>query len=338
MSVITISEQTGLRAFSKETASSSRSLRLRCPLCAEAMEEVELLRSSPGPTCATCGFEFKSERGIWRALSPSRQDRFEQFIREYQTVRAREGRSAAGAHYYLALPYKDLTGRNKWQWKIRSGSYRFWAEKILPVLEQTYTRGMDILDTGAGNCWMSYRLALRGHRPVAVDLLVNHEDGMGAAEHYLHYVPRRFPRFQAEMDRLPFDDGQFDAVVFNASFQYSEDYLRTLREALRCLRRPGHIFIIDSPHYAQDESGRKMVEEKHAEFQRKYGFRSDSIPSREYLTAETLENFSAGTGVKWRRFEPWHGLRWALRPLRARLLGRREPAKFFVLWATVEER
>lgn len=299
------------------------------------MEALDLLNGSLAPTCAVCGFEFQFERGIWKALAPSRENRFEQFMREYQMVRAREGRGSSGAHFYLGLPYKDLTGRNTWQWKIRGRSFRFLAQKILPVLEQSYGRGIDILDLGAGNCWMSYRLALRGHRPVAVDLLSNHQDGLGAARHYLVYLPHRFPRLQAEMDRLPFDDGQFDVAIFNASFHYSEDYLRTLREALRCLRRPGQVLIMDSPFYERDESGRRMVEERHAEFQRKYGFRSDSIPSREYLTAEMLEGIGREAGVQWQRFRPWCGLGWALRPLRARLLGRREPAKFYIVWGSV---
>ncbi|MBI4165874.1 MAG: class I SAM-dependent methyltransferase [Acidobacteria bacterium] len=290
---------------------------------------------SAHPASAACGFEIQTESGIWKTIPASSQKRFEQFVREYEFVRAQEGYAATGGDYFLALPYKDLTGRNKWQWKIRKGSFRFLAEKVFPVLEHTYTDGIDILDIGSGNCWLSYRLALRGHRPVAVDLLLNHQDGLGAAHHYLRHLPRPFPRFQAEMNKLPFEDSQFDVAIFNASFHYSEGYLQTLRETLRCLRRPGHVMIVDSPHYEHDESGRRMVEEKHARFLEMYGFGSDSIASREYLTAQTLEGLSRETGVKWQRFEPWHGIRWALRPWKARLLGRREPAKFFLYWGSV---
>ena len=285
------------------------------------------------PTCSFCGFTFVQDDGVWKALTPMRQERFEQFTIEYETVRLREGRGSAGTHYYLSLPYKDVSGHNAWQWKIRSRSYRFFQQRILPWLEYRYTQGLDVLDIGAGNCWMSYRLALRGHRPVAVDLLVNNLDGLGAAHHYFEYLPHSFDLFQAETDRLPFDGAQFDVAIFNASFHYSENYAQTLQEVLRCLRRPAHILIIDSPFYRNEESGQKMLEERHLKFQSEYGFRSDSIPSREYLTPGALDELAREYGIEWKMFEPWYGVGWALRPLKARVLQRRDPAKFYISWA-----
>ena len=70
---------------------------------------------------------------------------------------------------------------------------------------------------------MSFRLGGAGYHPVAVDLLTNDRDGLGAAEHYRQHLPEIFPRFQAELARLPFQNEQFDAVIFNASFHYAED-------------------------------------------------------------------------------------------------------------------
>jgi hypothetical protein len=40
--------------------------------------------------------------------------------------------------------------------------------------------------------------------PIAVDLLTNDQDGLGAAEHFKQRLPLSFPRFQAELDNLPF--------------------------------------------------------------------------------------------------------------------------------------
>lgn len=323
---------------SKAGAGIVRSIRLRCPVCGHSDGSMELTNESlRGPCCAYCGFAFVREGGIWKALTPAREERFQTFMIEYETIRLREGRGSEGAHFYLELPYRDVTGCNAWQWKIRSRSFHFFCQRILPWLEARYQEGLDVLDVGAGNCWLSYRLALRGHRPVAVDLLTNSRDGLGAAHHYLDFLPRPFHIFQAEMDRLPFDGTQFDLAVFNASFHYSENYLQTLQETLRCLRRPGHVLIIDSPFYRNEESGQKMLEEKHLKFETKYGFPSDSVQSREYLTPDTLDELAREYGVEWKQFEPWYGAGWALRPLKARLLRRRDPAKFYVLWAMVGE-
>ncbi len=271
-------------------------LRLRCPACRQDFPAFH--SASARHACSGCGFVISEMGGILRALAPGRELHFQQFVEQYEAVRVKEGRGSSSADYYLALPFRDLTGNNGWQWRIRGRTFRHLEKQVLPEIERTFPRGCDVLDLGAGNGWLSYRLALRGHLPAAVDLLDNDADGLGAAQHYFQHLPEPFPRFQAEMDRLPFAAEQFDVVVFNASFHYSVDYAGTLGEALRCLRRPGHVIIADSPLYSRDESGRAMLEEKGAAFQKRYGFRSDSIASREYLTPEILnewqENYHCG--------------------------------------------
>jgi len=310
-------------------------LQLKCPVCRAAMNGLDLKDLSGTKTCLTCGFVLSSREGIWRALAPDRQERFRQFIDEYQKVRTLEGRGSSIPDFYLELPYSDITGNNCWQWKIRGGSFRFFEARVLPRMEPGEGRGLNVLDVGAGNCWMSYRLALRGHRPVALDLIDNAQDGLGAARHYFAHLPSPFVRFQAEMDHLPFGDHQFDLLIFNASFHYSEDYIPTVSEALRCLRRPGYLVIIDSPFYRREDSGRLMVMERRAAFTRKFGFPSDSVPSREYFTGETLTELAHAFQLSRRVEKPWHGLGWALRPIRARLLRQREPSQFLIIWTEV---
>ena len=180
-------------------------------------------------------------------------------------------------------------------------------------------------------------MALRGHRPVAVDLLDNAFDGLEAARHYRTTLGYALPLFQAEMDRLPFASQQFDLVIFNASFHYSTDYFDTLREVLRCVHTPGYLVIADSPFYQRDESGAAMVREKHESFERQFGFRSDAIPSREYITPEILSKLAREFKLTWRFIRPWYGIGWALRPLKARLQSRRTPSQFFLIWAEVSQ-
>ncbi len=51
-------------------------------------------------------------------------------------------------------------------WKMRGRTYRYFERHILTPFELSVARPLDILDLGAGNAWMSYRLALRNHRSV----------------------------------------------------------------------------------------------------------------------------------------------------------------------------
>jgi SAM-dependent methyltransferase len=304
-----------------ENTNPHRRLTLRCPTCCAELDEVPLDRAShfgPSVRCRRCLFELREVRGIWNALPPERQTYYSTFIREYEIVRA----------FYLALPHRDLTNRNPWVWKIRSRSFLYIEREILPALERQRKYPLIILDLGAGNGWLSYRLLLRGHFPIAVDLLTNELDGLGAASHYSEKLPKLFPRFQAELDRLPFADACCDSVIFNASFHYSEDYSRTAAEAVRCLRPGGTILIVDSPWYSREELGQRMVQERRKDFKERFGFLSTGLASLDYLTDKRLSALTTQFGIRWTVHRPWYGFRWAVRPWVAKWKGKREPAKF----------
>lgn len=288
---------------------------MQCPWCRADLN---------GLDCAVCGFRMRISRGIVHALPPERAAHYARFMEDYERIRAAEGRGSESEDFYLGLPYKDASGRNSKQWHIRARSYECLIKQVLKPLGHRGT----ILDLGAGNCWMSFRLALAGYRPTAVDLLTNEHDGLSAAAHYQKHLSEPFPRFQAEVARLPFQNGQFDAIVFNASFHYSEDYEATLGEAFRCLRSGGMVIISDTPWYSREESGRQMVSERHTAFLQSYGTASDSVRSLEFFTDERLRALEEKLSIRWTVHSPQYGLKWAMRPLIARLRHRREPSRF----------
>ena len=311
----------------------SWTLDLRCVVCNGALGSLPQPLSLSSPCvllCSHCDFALTSQDGIWKALPPGRAESFRQFVDEYQTVRAAEGRGSLDSNFYLQLPFADLSGRNCWQWRIRARSYRYFVRRILPAVGAGSLR---VLDLGAGNGWLSHRLALLGHRPVAVDLLVNPLDGLAAASHYLFDLPALFPRFQAEMDRLPFEDSQFECAIFNASLHYSEDYGVTVAEALRCVRPGGFIAILDSPWYRNPAAGLQMVSERRGAFQQQFGFPSDALRSREFLTDADLQSLERQFSIQWEIHCPWYGPRMAARPWLAALRGKRQPATFRIYFA-----
>src|SRR5438128_1873783 len=144
-------------------------------------------------------------------INPDRR----QFLSDYRRIRSAEGRGSNDSEYYRTLPYHD-----SWQWRIRASTYDYFVKCILPK------QRCRILDLGAGNCWLSYRLRQRGHSPVAIDIFPDILDGLGAARHY----PEYFPALEGDFDRLPFAGSSFDLAVYNASIHYSPDYRRTLSE------------------------------------------------------------------------------------------------------------
>lgn len=277
--------------------------------------------------CPACRVDYPCIDGVWRFLPPEREAFFRAFLRDYETIRRAEGRGADDPAYYRALPFEDRTGRFRADWRIRAKSFRAFVHRVLEPLARQRGRPLRVLDLGAGNGWLSYRLARQGHVAVAVDLITNAWDGLGA---HVHYDVAVLP-VQAEFDRLPFTGEQFDVAVFNASFHYSTDYVVTLAEVLRVLRPDGRVVVMDSPVYRATASGVRMVREREAEFIRKYGFPSNALPSEHYLTYDRLQGLAEALGLRWRLIRPFYGWRWALRPWQARLLRRREPARFLVI-------
>jgi SAM-dependent methyltransferase len=283
---------------------------LICPVC-RAFTEVDV--------ACRCGFELEVENGILRALPEARRAHYSKFLGDYAHIRHAEGRGSADPAYYRELPFRDLGGRNSDQWRIRAVTYRFLVSRLLPPEPQ------DVLDLGAGNGWLSNRLAGLGHRPVAIDIFTDALDGLGAARAY-----GEFPLVEAEFDRLPFADAQFDLAIFNATLHYSTDYRRTLCEARRLLRPSGRIIVLDSPLYKAREHGELMRAERRAQFQAQYGFPSDGLASLEYFHEAQLAELARDLHLAWHIHQPWYGWRWHLRPLQARWKGRRPPSRFCI--------
>lgn len=293
-------------------------MRFICPRCRGDLQEISELELF----CVRDELTFKQENGIWRFLLPEREIHYARFISNYEAVRRFEGRFSPDSSYYRALPFKDTSGKFSADWKIRAASFR--------ALQKILTAESTVLDVGAGNGWLSNRLSLSGYDVCAVDLLLNPEDGLGAWSHY----QSQFAKVQSEFMHLPFPETSVSAVIFNASFHYSESYEETLTEALRVLSPKGKIIIMDSPVYHSAESGEQMVAERKSAFLSRYGFASDSLKSENYLTYQRMDELGKTLGIAWHHIRPFYGVRWAARPLWAYLRGRREPAEFG-LWLGV---
>ena len=294
-----------------------------CPRCQTKLE----LNASDRVTCPRDGLEFWKRDGIWRFLLPESEAHYSHFIADYESIRHAERRGSASADYYRALPFKDLSGRYRADWAIRKHSFNVLVTKVLTRLQNPLERSLKVLDLGAGNGWLSNQLAAQGDRVIAVDLLINEQDGLGTWKNYEH----SFLPVQAEFNHLPIMDRYADAVIFNAAFHYSEDYAQTLKEASRVLSAGGLIIIMDSPVYRRDISGHKMVQEREEQFTKRYGFASDNLQSENYLTYARLKDLARELNISWKIVRPFYGVRWMLRPFVAMLLRRREPAKFHLI-------
>ncbi len=208
--------------------------------------------------CAADGSEFGQLGGIWPLLTPAQAAAHARCLHDYAAVRASEGWArpepdsdlGPNAAYYLALPDWDVSGYYPATWRRRRLNYY----AMLAVLERQ-AGSLRLLDLGAGNGWMSNRLAKRGHQLCALDLSLDARDGLAVGRVYFARESQRFARVQADAQQLPLATTQFDAVIANASLHYLGDLAASLREAGRVLKPGGLLLILDSPCYPDQAAG-----------------------------------------------------------------------------------
>src|ERR1700733_1609610 len=137
----------------------------------------------------------------------------QKFLKDYRYIRHAEGRGSDNSEYYRALPLCDPRDPNAAMWAMRAKTYSHFVKNVLEPLEDSAGHPLDVLDLGAGNCWLSNRLSGRGHRVVAVDIFDDERDGLRAAHHY----PTVFRVLESSFDDLPLRSCGFDLAIFNAS-------------------------------------------------------------------------------------------------------------------------
>ena len=250
------------------------------------------------------------------------------FAHEYALHRASEGRAYKGSHL-LELPYLE-SGPHAEHWAVRARTFDAFMAKVLRPAAARSRRPLTVLDLGAGNGWLSYRVALEGQRAIALDVRDDAIDGLGAAKPFL----RRAPDMQcivAPFDDLPLADESVDIALFNASLHYATDLRAVLREAKRVTRPRGQIAILDSPFYRREADGAAMIAEKRLLF----GARAEqlmALPFIEFLTRERLRE--AAPQLDWVRHKVRYPLAYELRPLLAAIRGKRRPSRFDLWVAT----
>ncbi len=308
---------TEARATSSDAMAAWRP-RFACPECRGG-----LAGDREGVTCAACGLSFEVRGGIHRFLTAERAERGRPFHTQYRLVREREGyRSTSGA-YYRMLPSVARDSPHAAEWRLRRESYVHLQQHALP---DVWSGPAKVLDLGAGNGWLSHRLSASGHSLVAVDRVDDDADGLGACLYY----PVPLVIVQADFDALPFEERQFDLVVFDGSLHYAENPMTTLREAHRMLADGATLAVMDSPLFARGQEGHAMVAEQLRRLEQESGVSPPIRPGAGFLTFDGLEAAARSLGLQ-ARFVPTRGSwRWRLgRRLAPARIGR-SPAAFGV--------
>jgi demethylmenaquinone methyltransferase / 2-methoxy-6-polyprenyl-1,4-benzoquinol methylase len=106
--------------------------------------------------------------------------------------------------------------------------------------------GQRVLDVATGTGMVAFALAERGARVVGLD---QSEDMLGAARAKLARAPdeirQRVDLVPGQAERLPFGDGEFDALTFTYLLRYVDDVPATMAELARVVRPGGPIGMVE---------------------------------------------------------------------------------------------
>lgn len=252
-----------------------------CPYCAAALDT-----RPHGLYCTAEGRWFATTRGVHRLLTEERRRELLPFLELYQRVRRDQGWKVEPGLPYVAPEHKHAA-----IWNVRAARFRSGIELATGILGRGPWR---VLDVGAGSCWASARLWERGHRVVAVDMNLDPDDGLVAAEQ-LMADPSVIARAEAEMDALPLEPGLFDLVLVAGSLHHAPRLVRALVELRRVTRRGGLMLVLDSPVYRRRQDGEAMVAARMKELGERYRLAVPRESQSGYLVlGELPDAFSSG--------------------------------------------
>lgn len=277
-----------------------------------------------GLFCAAEGRFFASVDGVYRLLPEERRREILPFLEMYQRVRRDEGWQARPG-----LPEPDPRAGHAALWRMRAATFRRAAEAAERALAPGTWR---VLELGAGCCWAGLRLLERGCRVAAVDVNLDSDDGLRAAER-ISPLAEHLPRAEAEMEALPFEPASFDLVVATGSLHHTARLSRTLVEVRRVTRRGGVLLAWDSPVYRRREDGEAMVAARMRRHRDRYGVVMPREGESGYFVLGELRDVFQSAG--WQlEVEGWPGrVRESLRDVIERARSGRRTARFPLLLA-----
>jgi SAM-dependent methyltransferase len=277
---------------SPEIAESEAWIGWCCPYCAAPLEA-----RGHGLFCAAETRWLATDRGIHRLLPEERRRELLPLLELYQRVRRERGHRAEAS--FPEVPYDHP---HRAAWSARGEQFRAALAIVSPQLGPAPWR---VLEVGAGCCWASARLLERGHKVVAVDVNLDADDGLRAAERLVPDV-QSLARAEADMDALPLEPGRFDLVLAVGALHFSPRPTRTLVELRRVTRRGGLLVAIDSPVYRRRPDGEARVAERMREQARRYRISVPRESQPGYFVLGELGQLFSGAG--WRvEVEGWPG-------------------------------
>lgn len=254
---------------------------LRCPTCHQPLHPAQLV-------CPE-GHAFTLNDGVLSLLDTSFAERLRRFSDTLARYRADTGRRLLDPALYAELPFA-ATLRSQFEWRLRRYD---WAV----VQKWVGKRPQRVLDIGAWNGWLSYRLALMGHEVTAVDYFADPYDGLGAKQFY----PADWQAIQMDLSDLSPLPPVFDRIILNRCLAFFSDPLAYLAQVQTKLTPNGRLLLTGLAFYHNPSGKAQVVAAMTENYRQQYGAELFLNPTKGYLDGEDRGRLVAA-GVRLRPY------------------------------------
>lgn len=189
--------------------------------------------------CKKCGYKMIINKGVLDCLYNPSQEILKE-IKENRSVA--EKRKNKGNDWILALPVAENFGNEKCM-EINKG----YLANVKFAVKKTDLKGKKVLDLGSGTCWTTNILAKVGAKAIATDISAEKFVGLSSADIFIKKGNIYFEKVLCSMDKLPFQDKKFDAIISNAAVHHSPDIKKTFSEIKRLLKKGGLYIQTNEP-------------------------------------------------------------------------------------------
>ena len=272
---------------------------LRCPSCGAALRY-------PATTCGA-GHTFACDGGVLSLLTDDERSFFD--ARDAALVRFREAAGLRRTDFdFDRLPHFAAAHP---EWAARCSDL-----DMLTALLPRKT-GLDVLDIGSSNGWLSNHLCRDGHRVTAIDLFADDAAGLGAVRRY----PRTWATIRTDVERPDRVASRYDVVVLNHGVHFLRDPVALVAACKRRVQPRGLLVVLGLRIFADP---RRRIADVRAIQRRTVALSGTDIlnlPTRGYLDrgdGRALRQIGlrllpdrhhrrANLRAKLQRTRPWHG-------------------------------
>lgn len=174
------------------------------------------------------GLNLTIEEDVYRYFEPIFKEELDHFLQCFESFNRDVLEVYADRDELDGLPYCK--------------SDQFWKERQndLRIISEQLKANSEVLEIGSWNGWLANSLSKKGHTVTSIDYFLNESEGLKSRR---FYAEPKWTSIHMDVDDIDHLEPIFDAVIFNRSIAYYNDFNGLIKKAERLLFPGGKIIL-----------------------------------------------------------------------------------------------